>query len=447
MRSHLRWFSPLVYLLVFYLIQPNCWGASRSDLPNASPSNPKKIKVAVVELQDSRVKQESVEKVTDTLRDELKRNDKLEVISKERTYQFFSASPNLRNPGNHTSSLNRYLAQAKEFYKNFQFKDAVRLLENTISTYRDSKLSLGDNFLLTDAYLMLGNIHMGNNDPRHAQEAFKEAVRLDPSREITEVEYPPRTVAMFRKSKEEFLKKNKSVELEVSSSPNKADVYLNGVLKGKTPLKLDRMTQGEHFILVQHEGYKTQAKRVLIKTSEAREKISLEKSSTLVANPHGLTVTNLQDVPEQVALATAVGKGMNVDKVVLTSVEEIGWNNKITARMIDIRYQASHKHKSVEVLDLPKDTRSAAHVIAADLGNIADIDLAKDPKKYAESEILVIGNKKKRPLIKSPILWGLIGVAVAGGATGALLLGGGGGGGGGGNTSTVSLSGSPSATP
>ncbi|HKX12409.1 MAG TPA: hypothetical protein VJP40_04590, partial [bacterium] len=142
-----------------------------------------------------------------------------------------------------------------------------------------------------------------------------------------------------------------------------------------------------------------------------------------------------------------LGKQAGVDKVVLVSLEEIGWNNKISARMIDTSYRASHKLQSVEVLDLPKDTRPASQVIARQLAEASRLDLAKDPKKYADSDVIVIGSKKKRAWYKSPWLWGAVGVAVAGGATGALLLGKGGGGSAGDGSTSVNLSGPSGRTP
>jgi len=368
------------------------------------------------------------------------------VLSKEATQHFYESSPDLRAAEVHSNGLNRYLEQAKEYYKSFNFKEAVSLLENTIDGYRNSGTALADLFLLTDAYLILGNVQMGNNDPRAAQEALREAVRLDPDREITELQYPPKTVAAFQRARSDFLKKAKSCSLEVQSTPVKADVFLNGDLKGQTPLRLGRWTVGDQFLLVQAPGYLAQAKKLNLKVEGGHEKIVLQKIADPAANRHGLAVTHLQDVPEQVRLGTQVGKGLDLDKVVLVSLEEIGWNSKITARMIDVKYRASHKAKSVEVLDLPRDTRSASQVIATDLSEASRLDLAKDPKKYADGEVLVIGSKKKKSFLKSPLLWGLVGVVVAGAPTGALQLGKSGVGSGD-NAATVNLSGSASRAP
>lgn len=444
MQAVVRKFSFLIYFIAAQLfLPPGLWA-------KASPAEgvvPAKQKVAVVELYDGKVKPEVVEKVADTLRDELTRQSGFEVLPKPAVYAFFESSPNLSGAGGDTLGLNRYLDQAKEFYKTFNFKEGIALLESTTQGYRSAKTALTDPFQLTDAYLMLGNIHLGNNDPKRAQEAFHEAVRLDPEREITELQYPPKTVALFQKSRAEFLKKAKSASLEIQASPAKAEVILNGNPKGTTPLKLERWTVGEHFVILRAPGYKAQAVKLNVKPEGLREKLSLEKVSDPSVNRHGLTVASLSDVDEQVRLGGAVGKALRLDKVVLVSVEEIGWNNKISARMIDIKYQASHKNQSVEVLDLPKDTRSASNHIAKDLNEAARVDLAKDPKKYADSDVIVIGTKKKKSIWKSPWLWGLVGVAVAGGATGALLLGKGGGNAASDNSATVSVSGSSGRAP
>jgi len=448
MQAVVRRFSFLIYLLVFQLLGiPTLLAKAKSDAVSQEASNAARKKVAVVELYEGSAKKEAVEKVADTLRDEMKGLDDFEVLSKEATYAFFESSPKLVGGGPVELGLNRYLDQAKEFYNNFQFKEAVNLLEGTIQGYRGSQIALTDPFQLTDAYLILGNVQLANNDPKRAHDALQEAVRLDPDRNITEMQYPPKTVAQFQKAREEFLKKAKSADLEIQTSPGKAEVFVNGQSKGVSPVHLPRWTLGEHFILVKAPGYQTKALKLSVKPEANHQKITLDKSSDPTSNQHGLTVTQLKDVDEEVRLGGAVGKSLYLDKVVLVSVEEIGWNNKISARMIDIPYQASHKVQSVEVLDLPKDTRSATHVIAKNLAEAARYDLAKDPKKYADSEVLVIGNKKKKSVWKSPWLWGLLGVAVAGGATGAFLLGKGGASSPADNSSAVSLSGSAGQAP
>ncbi|HKY62719.1 MAG TPA: PEGA domain-containing protein [bacterium] len=414
--------------------------SATAPLPSASK------KILVVPLLGPGSQAEAVEKVSATLRDELGRQAGLSVVDSSTTAGLLRNAPNLAAEGSGSGNLNRYLDQAKEFYRNFQFKEAVNLLENTIDGYRSSSGSLTEGFALVDAYLMLGNVEAGKNDLRKAHEAFREAARLDPDRVITERDYPPKSVAAFQKAREEFLRKSKPAALEVLSSPDKAEVILNGDAKGVTPAKLERFAEGEHFLLVKAPGYKPVAMKLQVPAQGLRQKIDLEKLGGTSSSQSGLAVGDLKDVNEQVRLGSALGKQAGVDKVVLVSLEEVGWNHKISARMIDTPYRASHKLQSVEVLDLPKDTRPASQVIAKQLAEASRLDLAKDPKKYADSDVIVIGKKKKRAWYKSPWLWGAVGVAVAGGTAGVLLMSGGGGSADDGSTS-VSLSGPSGRTP
>ena len=451
MRIFLRRFSFLVYFLIFNLCGfslPVMAKAKGKDVEKAVPVpeaprfNPlpssgtpaatdakgaprERLKLAVIELHDGKSKPETIEKVSDTIREEVTLKDRFQVLSKESTQAYFKGHPNFAQQETSSNQLNRYIEQAKDLYVNFSFKEAINLLENTIYTYRQAKTPLTDAFSLTDAYLELGNIYAGNNNEKKAIESFQEAARLDPERQITEAKYPPKTVKIFQQAREDFLKKANYTNIEINTS-DKANISVNGVAKGQTPLKLDRFTTGEHFVLITQSGYKPQALKLQVTPDGIKQKVNLESSSSNASKVDtGISISNLGDVPEQVRLATIAGKALGVSKVVLVSVQEVGWNNRINARMIDVNYQASHKPSPIDVIDLPKDTKSAATLIATNLSEIADYDLAKDPKKYADSEVLVVGQKRKKSIWKSPLLWSLVGVVVAGGTASALLIGGG----------------------
>lgn len=434
--SHFRYV--IIGFLTGFLIAPTpslVWGKELTQTPEKAP-----LKTVVLEIHDGHSNSKDLSRVTDTLRDQLASEARFQVLSKESTEAFFLANPNLMQRIDLTHPLNRYLEEAKQFYADYQLKEAIGLLSNTIDQYRAANPPMTQQFYLVDAYIQLGDIYSGAKKKKDAYHSFKEAVRLDPNRELTRKDYAPNTIRDFIAAKEEYLSKAKVSQLDIFSSPKKAEVYVNGVPYGQTPLKLDRFTHGEHFILVQKDGFRPGTQKIKIDTNYQRVKLNLEKDEQATANFPGLMVEDLRNVEEQVRMAGKVGNLLKVDKVVLVSVKEVGYNHKVTARMIDMKYYASHKPKSVEVLDLPKDIRPASQVISQDLVAMADLDLSKNPKKYADSDVMVVGTKKKKSFLKSPILWGLLSVAVAGGATAGILLGTRGGGGDS-NSTTVTVNG------
>src|SRR5215831_15981605 len=138
--------SFLIYVLIPQIILFPLLGraADIAQEPGSTGPIPTSLKVAVVALNDGKVKPDLVEKVVDTLRDELSHREGFDVLSKEATQHFFESSPDLRAAEVHSNGLNRYLEQAKEYYKSFNFKEAVSLLENTIDGYRNSGTALAD---------------------------------------------------------------------------------------------------------------------------------------------------------------------------------------------------------------------------------------------------------------------------------------------------------------
>ncbi len=395
-------------------------------MPEASPAlqEPKPIqKWVVLELNTPDSDPKVVEKVADTLRDELLQQSGVLVLDKAETQAFFSAHPDVLQRIDTQNPLNRYIGEAEQLYLSMDLKDAIGVLSNTIETYRSAHPPLTENFLLVDAYLFLGNIYLGDKKVGEAKNIFKEAVLLDPDRELTTEDYSPNTIAYFIQSKEDFLSKAKTSKVDIFSNPKDVEIYLNGVKKGLTPVQLERLPQGEHFVLAQKMGYKPIAQKISVKDNYTRVKLDLEKDIQTGEKIQGLWIKDPHQVEAQVQMAGKVGSSMKVDKVVLVGVEEIGYNHKISARMIDMKYYASYKPAFVEVLDLPQDTRPATAVIAKDLSEMAKTDMGSDPKKYADSEVIVIGKKKKKSFWKSPLLWSLVGVVVAGGATTGIMVG------------------------
>jgi tetratricopeptide (TPR) repeat protein len=250
MRLILKRYNFITYILIAQLLSLPSPALAQATGTQAG----RNLKVVVLEVSDGTLQPQEVEKVTDTVRDELQTQSKFTIVPKQQTRQFFTNNPTVMQRIDVANPLNRYLDEAKEFYKNFQFKEAIGLLSNVIDTYRRANPPMTESFLLVDSYLYLGNVYMGNNDKKNANNVFMEAVRLDPQREITEEKYPPKVVRKFGEAKTEYLSKAKTAQLDIFTNPRGAEIYVNGVHLGQAPIKVDRFTQGEHFILAKQDG-------------------------------------------------------------------------------------------------------------------------------------------------------------------------------------------------
>ncbi|MCC6806031.1 MAG: PEGA domain-containing protein [Deltaproteobacteria bacterium] len=87
-----------------------------------------------------------------------------------------------------------------------------------------------------------------------ATSAFELALRLAPKLEPDPNLYNPDVVAAFKRSKAE-LQKRPAGSVTIVSEPAGAEVVIDGVRQGRTPLSLSDVTVGEHWLVVRARGY------------------------------------------------------------------------------------------------------------------------------------------------------------------------------------------------
>jgi hypothetical protein len=62
-----------------------------------------------------------------------------------------------------------------------------------------------------------------------------------------------------------------AAKLTITSTPQKAIVYVNGVQYGQTPISLDHLAEGAYALRFEHVGYETQVRSVYLKAGQTHE--------------------------------------------------------------------------------------------------------------------------------------------------------------------------------
>lgn len=99
-------------------------------------------------------------------------------------------------------------------------------------------------------------------------------------------------------------------EIDVSSSPSNANVYLDSVYVGTTPYALTEVTPGSHVIKVSKDGYSDWSKIV---------KVTADDTTTVTADLSAISTTVATTVPTQVI--TSVKTALPVTTVKITSIK------------------------------------------------------------------------------------------------------------------------------
>lgn len=305
------------------------------------------------------------------------------------------------------------LSRAKEHYFHFQYDVAMAEIAAAVEVLSAGAVSENGS-VLHDALITQGVIARSAGRPDLTRTAFERAVRLNPFYRIDYRSFPPSIIDIYEQSRNSLLRGDKG-SIRVETDPPSAEVFINGIMQGVTPLSIDEVPAGSYSVLVRTNKYQPVEKNVKVASGE---RIALTERLRWTQNGTGRKAGRTGDARAEIAEGLRIADLLKVDKAVLIDCD----GDLITARMIDSRYKASHKPI---VVDYPPEQRVAAIAdLSETLAELSQIDLLANPMKYLDPEglgdpILLTGRKKE--LYKRPFFWGAIGTAAAGALIGGIL--------------------------
>lgn len=333
------------------------------------------------------------------------------------------------------------LIRAKEHYYNFDYAEASAQVERAIKIMESSQEDITEHgTFLRDSYITAGIIEKSEKRRDEAARGyFRKALGIDPQYELDERAFPPSVVEAFSAVRSELsVKPTGSVSVE--TDPMVAEVYVNGVLKGVTPIIISGLPEGKYSIAIKTNKYSPVTRSVDVKaesTAKIKEKLywlaSAEKNPPEIQN----LLTSKDEATEQIVEGVRIAELLRVQKVIMVDADEAAsGGGEIAVRMIDRKYKAGHnpivvrysKDKNKLAADL-----SEATAILAKQSQVAILD---NPQKSLDPDGVgdpVLLGKRNRMLWTAPAFLAVVGgvlAAGAGGAAAAVIMSNGGGGGG-----------------
>jgi hypothetical protein len=106
---------------------------------------------------------------------------------------------------------------------------------------------------LIDALLLMGMAQFSMGEPDAARQVYQRVLRLDPTRELDTVHYPPKVVAMFNEVREAVLAAPRA-SLRIVASDPEARVFVNGRMRGRGRVDVTDLVTGSHHVLVSSDS-------------------------------------------------------------------------------------------------------------------------------------------------------------------------------------------------
>lgn len=154
-----------------------------------------------------------------------------------------------------------------------KFGKAVELFEANLGDVEDYAV-------LKDALLRLGVAQLRAGFEDDALTTLKLWTTLEPEREISAEDFGEDAVEVVNKERRRAKKRGYG-SLEIDSTPQGATVLLDGKEVGTTPVKLDNITPGLHYVVVRKSDALTKVERVSVRGKKKKEQLvlNLEKGS------------------------------------------------------------------------------------------------------------------------------------------------------------------------
>ena len=412
-----------IFLIFALVISPVYLQAGAAAL-SGDPAVPCAIFVVVSDEASAR----PLEKSIDPLRQELLKSPSLAPLSPQAIDEKLRDNPQTTEGLLSRKGLALAYHRAKGQYYDFDFEGAKKTLDEALLKASGPGSEAVDRLGIIEVHLLYALLYRADNNESRALDYMREAARLDPTRVLSEYQYSPKTRELFEKAQGQVRSVAKST-LKVESDIGGASVWINGVLQGKTPLTLENFPEGRHDIVLVHEGMKTFYTTIDLHDS-FRVQAPLKRDFRGRASSFVLRQENLPAVSDQIEMATLLGHFLDVPKIIFLSLEEFAWNKRVVARMIDVSYRVSYA-PAVAQIENSQDAPYVMNVLAQKLIEDAKVSMGEDPGQFAErhqpEEVILLGSRDKKSILKKPIFWIITGAVVAGlGAGIGVAVGGGG---------------------
>ncbi|NUN16034.1 MAG: PEGA domain-containing protein [Myxococcales bacterium] len=204
-------------------------------------------------------------------------NDKIHVLQEK---DLIISTPEAK--GAPLTKANPKLEQAdaavwrgKEMLEKRQPKQAIEAFEQAIGLYQEGFADLVDYDKLVDAQLQLAVAYFEAGYEDNGAESLQQVISLRPSFTIDKRRYPKPFLQAVDKVRQ-GLEAMKPGALTITSVPAGAKVFVDGILRGDSPVTVTDLLKGTHYVQVRADGKKVFASQVRAPMGEEKQTVDAQ---------------------------------------------------------------------------------------------------------------------------------------------------------------------------
>ena len=145
-------------------------------------------------------------------------------------------------------------SKGREAYDNLELELAVKMLRMAARDLDARMDEVLDRDLLTDVYIYWGSALVLSGKKNQGEKIFRRLLVLHPDAQLDSMVFPPSLTATFNRIANE-VQRSATGGLRVDSSTLGAEVWVDGIFRGISPVTLERLVEGEHIVRLVRRGH------------------------------------------------------------------------------------------------------------------------------------------------------------------------------------------------
>ncbi len=216
------------------------------DEPEASGPDPRLFVLPADSLQGE-ITTIVTERINQSIRERLESLGRIELLP---TFEALQGEAGSDAAHTVISRAERDYTSAIGLVNAHQYEEAAEILQRAVTALRENVADLHNFGILTDAMLNLAIAYAETGYDLDARDNIRQYAQLVPD-ESPELEDYPEVQSLYD-AEVERIQNAGTGTLNITANREGAQVYFNGEIQGETPLTLEDVSFGEHFMVVRH---------------------------------------------------------------------------------------------------------------------------------------------------------------------------------------------------
>jgi hypothetical protein len=187
------------------------------------------------------------------------------------------------------------LAEGRLLFEQADLEPARQRLQAAVVALDGAMAGTIDGRPLIDSLLLLGLVQISMGEADTARQIYKRVLRMDPTRQLDPVHYPPKVVALFSEVRQAVLAAPRAAMVITASDPT-ARIYVDGRLRGTGNVVVEDLITGPHHLLLSSQSGHRSYKSITVSPG-AKKKITAQLTRRFV----GLAAPSAQSRSRQCA--------------------------------------------------------------------------------------------------------------------------------------------------